>query len=431
MRRGWGAAVGVFVVAVGVFTVAAFVLRDERSAAPVPGPPQSRTAAARVADARAAIQENPRAHQAYAALATAALQQARETSDPSWYSVADEAANRARTIAPDNVEAIDALAALANARHRFRAALAFSRRSLAVEPDHFAPLETGADALIELGRYKEGFAMVQERLRLRPDAASYSRASYVAELTGDHTHAIELMGLAVAAAGPGSEARAWTRVQLALLRVESGDIARAERELRAALAETPDDSGALAGLARIAAHRGELDTAASLYERALAATPSSVYAAALIEVDTARGRDDRVAAGRALLDKLNRAEQQQGVRLAMDRALIDADLRRPTPADVARARAAHRTRPGVFGDQILGWVLTRAGSCDEGLRYARRSLRLGTKNSLMLFHAGSAAHCAGEHAEARRYLSDALARNPSFSVRWAPEARRMLDEVGA
>ena len=104
---------------------------------------------------------------------------------------------------------------------------------------------------------------------------------------------------------------------------------------------------------------------------------------------------------------------------------------RAQPADVARARRAHASRPGVIGDQVLGWVLTRAGRCAEGDRYATRSLRLGTRDALMLFQAGMAASCAGRTEVARRRLSAALALNPAFSVRWAPVARSELAKVSS
>jgi Flp pilus assembly protein TadD len=124
-------------------------------------------------------------------------------------------------------------------------------------------------------------------------------------------------------------------------------------------------------------------------------------------------------------------QEANGVHADLDLAALEADLRRPDAADVARARHARAERPGVVGDGILGWVLTRAGRCQEGLSWARRSLRLGTQDPLMLFHAGMAAACAGEPSEARRRLGQALALNPRFSVRWAPVAERTLRSLGS
>jgi hypothetical protein len=37
--------------------------------------------------------------------------------------------------------------------------------------------------------------------------------------------------------------------------------------------------------------------------------------------------------------------------------------------------------------------------------------------------------CLGNRAAARRWLGRALALNPHFSVLWAPEARRLYEEL--
>jgi Flp pilus assembly protein TadD len=78
----------------------------------------------------------------------------------------------------------------------------------------------------------------------------------------------------------------------------------------------------------------------------------------------------------------------------------------------------------VFGDDVLGWALARNGRCGEALRWSQRSLRLGTKDPLKLFHRGYVAACLGRPGEARSYYRRALALNPRFSILWAPVARK-------
>jgi tetratricopeptide (TPR) repeat protein len=389
------------------------------------------TAGGLVEQAQAVLAHEPRNVRALDQLADASLDRVRETGDPSWYTKADQAARLALSIKSDDADAMDAMGTLALARHRFRDGLAWGRRSLAADPQHFEPYGIEGDALIELGRYRQGFATVARRLELRPDLTSYSRASYIEELRGDRRAATTLMSLAVDAGRPGSEGRAWTRVQLGLLHFGSGRLGAAERQMRLALAERPGDARATAGLARVLAARGRLDRAAALYTEAIDRLPLPEYPAALAEIDLARGRPAAARADLALVGAMQRLLAAHGVRVDLDLALIQADFHRPDAAAVARARAAWRTRPGVIGDDVLGWVLTRAGRCGESLRYARRSLRLGTRDALMDFHAGMAAACAGRPAEARARLSAALALNPRFSVQWAPVARRTLRSLGA
>ncbi len=416
--------------AVAVGAVVAVVMAQTRGEPPAsvsePAAGAARSAEDSVARAQAALADDPGDPAALSALAEASLVRLRETGDPSWLTRADQAARQALSADPRRFTAMDALGSLSLTRHRFAEALSWARRSLAVAPGRVAPVAIAADAQIELGRYAQGFAAVQRRMELRPDLPSYSRASYARELQGDRAGAIRLMSLAVGAGALGSPDRAFAQVQLGLLRFGGGDLAGAEREMRAALAERPDDAPATAGLARVLAARGDLEGAAALYSRAIDLLPLPEYPAALAGVHRALGRDDAARDDLALAEAMQELLAANGSAVDLDVALIRADARRPSAADVALARRARLARPGVIGDQVLGWVLTRAGLCAEGDRYATRSLRLGTRDALMLFHAGMAAACAGDRASAQARLSQALELNPAFSVRWAPVARREL-----
>ena len=422
--------------AAAIFAVALVALTHSRGTAPVqvsdPAPAGiARTTDGAIARAQATLAKDPDNVPALGSLASSALDKARTTGDPTWLTTGETAAKKALALDPRNFGAMDDLGSLALTRHRFPVALDWARRSLAVAPTRVAPVGIEADALIELGRYDEGFAAVQRRLELRPDLPSYSRASYALELQGKRARAIELMRLAVDAGGVGTEGRAWTRVQLGLLLFGSGDLDGAEREMRGALAERPGDARATAGLARVVAARGDLAGAAQLYSQAIDSVPLPEYPAALAEVDEALGRADAAREDIALVGVMQKLLAANGSDVDLDLALIRADTRTPTTADVARARRAYASRPGVIGDQVLGWVLTRAGRCAEGDRYATRSLRLGTRDALMLFQAGMAASCAGRTDVARQRLSAALALNPAFSVRWAPVAESELAKVSS
>lgn len=424
LRRSALAGVGACAIALGG-GAAVLASRDGAPSRP-PAPPVRSASASGVAAAQELVRRAPRSATALSQLAEAALVEARERGDLSWYGVADRAARTALAVDPRRVEALDALGSLALNRHRFREALGWSERSASVAPTRFAPLAIRADALVELGRYREGFAAVERRLSLRPDLSSYSRASYERELLGDRPGAIQLMRLAAESGRPGGEPRTWSRIQLGLLRLGSGDLAGAEAEMRRALAERPVDGRAIAGLARVRAAAGDLGEARTLYDRAIDLLPLPEHAAALGDIAAATGDRGLARESDALLDGMSALLRAGGVRADLDLALINADRRRPTSADVARARRAHRERPGIIGDDILGWVLTRSGRCAEGLRYGRRALRLGTRDPLMMFHVGMAAACAGRTGEARGHLRAALSLNPAFSVRWSPVARSTL-----
>ena len=238
---------------------------------------------------------------------------------------------------------------LALSRHRWQEALDWSRRSRLAAPARFAPIGIAGDALLELGGYDRAFAAIDRRLELRPDLASYSRASYAAELRGEREAAIALMGFAVDAGRPGSEPRAWARVQLGLLRFGGGDLAAAGDQMRAALAERPGDPRASAGLARVLAAQGRLDEAARRYSAAIDRLPLPEYPAALAEIELARGRPVAARENLELVRAMQALLADSGVRTDLDLALIEADFGRPSAAGVAATRRRARRPPGRGG----------------------------------------------------------------------------------
>ena len=74
---------------------------------------------------------------------------------------------------------------------------------------------------------------------------------------------------------------------------------------------------------------------------------------------------------------------------------------------------------------MLAWALARTGRCERARGYSERSLRLGTRDALKLFHRGMIERCLGHRDAAGRFFARALDANPHFSLRWAPVARRL------
>jgi tetratricopeptide (TPR) repeat protein len=344
------------------------------------------------------------------ALASAYLQQVRETADPSFYAKAEGVLGTPRT-----PEALATAGELALARHDFRGALTLGQRAGAFG----APIRV--DALVELGRYDDATRELQALLDRKPNLAAYARASYLRELRGDLTGAVEAMRLAVGAGAAAAENVAYVTALLGELERRRGREPAARRAFEQALALVPGHPGAEAGLARLEGGRRAIARLRRLVER----LPLPEYAIALGEAELAAGDDTDalalVGAERRLLDAA-------GVDTDVELAVFEADHGDPRRA-VELARRGWEAAPSTRSADALGWALTRAGDARAGLRWARRALELGSVDPIWRAHAGLAALQAGRRSEGRRHLQVALRHGLDGWPWQAQRVRRALQHA--
>jgi tetratricopeptide (TPR) repeat protein len=404
------------------------LLRSEPapSVASLPDPrPQGQRA---VEDAQARLLRAPTEPRAMTQLASAYLQRARETGDPTYYTRADALVSAAYREIPADVEVLITAGSLALSRHDFVAALDWGTRAVARGPSRPAAYGVLVDAQIELGRYDEAIATAQDMADLRPDLASYTRISYLRELHGDVSGAIEAMRLAIQAGPLTGEATAWCDVQMGNLYFATGDLESAERAYQRSLKRIDGYSHGSAGLARVQAARGDLDSAAILYERAVARLPLPEYVGALGDLHARRGEVGAAERAYALVEVEHRLFIANGVRVDADLALFDADHGGDLARAVEVARAEYAIRPSVHIADILAWAELQSGDAPSALRHSGDALRLGSQDPLLLYHAGVIAQAAGEPARARKLLQRAYDLNPQFSLLWADDLARRLTE---
>lgn len=374
------------------------------------------------------IAARPKAEGIWSALGLAYLQKVRETGDAGYYARAEEALDRALRRDGRDPAAVVGMGQLALARHDFSAGLDWGRRARGLQPESIRPYPVVVDALVELGRYEDATRELQQMIDLEPNLAGYARASYLRELRGDLTGAVEAMRLAVSAGAGAPENVAYVQALLGTLQFDRGRLDDAERTHRLALAGFPGHAPAEAGLAEVEAAGGELDAAIDRYQALVARLPLPEYVIALGEAQLAAGRDEAAQETFALVEVQRRLLESNGVNSDAELALFEADHGDPARA-VRVARRAWEAGPSVRSADALGWALTRAGEADEGLRWARRALKLGWEDPTALYHAGMAARAADERDAAVAYLEAALKRNPDFSPLRAPKARTALEEL--
>ena len=197
-----GLGFGVLLVAAGTFGVVQSGssddarLPDPRAAAAQSGALASASGATLdvvIADLAVRVDEVPTDHVAWASLGLAYVQQARVTANGDLYELADEALETSLDINDsDNFLAYAGHAALSSAKHDFVSAREYALEGL--EINEFSAILWGAlsDAELQLGRFPDARAAVQEMLDLSPDTSSFARASYLRELRGDIAGATRL-----------------------------------------------------------------------------------------------------------------------------------------------------------------------------------------------------------------------------------------------
>lgn len=380
--------------------------------------------------AQRTLRLNPHDQAALDALAAAYLQKVREVGDPTYYVKARTLLQQAVAHKPDDVEALVLTGSLQLSLHHFADALTWGERARALDTYSSSALGVVVDAEVELGRYPEAVDSVQAMVDLRPDLSSYSRVSYLRELHGDVAGAITAMTMAVQAGGPVAENVAYVETQLGTLYLNSGDPVNADRSCSAALDELPGYHAALACRAAVAAWRGDLSAAATLYRQAVDVYPLPAYVIALGDVQAAGGDTAAAQQEYALVDAEQRLYAANGVDVDQELALFDADHGRNLDAALAAARRAVHDRPSVGSADALAWTLHRTGDDAGALAASRDAHRLGTRNPLFFFHSGMIEAALGMTAAARSDLDSALSIDAHFSVLWEPTARAELSRLG-
>ena len=371
------------------------------------------------------LKVTPKDWRSWAVLGLAYVQKARVTADPSYYSKAKGSLMRSQTLhRTANVEAFLGRGALALALHRFQDGLRWGEEARRTNPYSSSAHGILGDALAELGRYEEAFATYQRMVDLRPNLASYARASYTRELQGDVAGAVSAMKLALQAAS-APEDRAFAAFHLGELAFNHGHSREAARWYGLSRTLAPGYSPPGAGLAKVAWAQGRLGRAIRLYHRVVLNTPLPEHAAALGDLQALAGRRKMATGQYALVRAEQRLFEAAGVNVDLELALFDADHGRPRAA-LEAAKAEWKRRHSVHVADALGWALFRNGRPLAASRYARLALRLGYRNALFHFHAGMIDLALGHETRGRRELQTALAINPHFSILHSSTAARKL-----
>jgi tetratricopeptide (TPR) repeat protein len=380
------------------------------------------------------VQDAPNDVRALQALGNSYVRRATQVADPAYYDLAQRAFDRADALRPDLDETRLGRALLALSRHEFAQALALGGTVHAGNPDDSDALAVMVDANVELGRYDDATATLQELLDRHPGLPAYARLSYVRELHGDTLGALRAMREADTAANGVAFDRATVATFLGDLELVRGRTRAAARQYARALELQPDLALARVGAARTAAVRGDVVGAIRDLRALTRRLPVPAAVALLGDLEARRG--DRVAATRSfgLVRTIGTLQQSSGQVTDLETALFEAD-HAGEAGSAARAvelayRAASARPDNVFVNDALAWALYRSGDTVGALPYVERALRLGTPDTLLHFHAAVIYDAAGATDRARVEIATVMKGNPAFSFRYDDDARTLARRLG-
>lgn len=359
------------------------------------------------------------------AIAEVLLRQARVTGNAAMAARAEGHLQQALRVDPGDYDASRMQGVVLLSLHRFEEAIAAGLRAQTLRPDDPWNYGVVGDGQLELGRYDEAFASFQRMMDLRPNAASYARASYALELQGHLDEALESMQRAVNATSPrDAEGLAWTIVHVGDLLARQGRLADAEKHYQLAHRVFPGHPFATIALARVAACRGENARAIDLARSVLEKSPSIALAAFVGDLYAKEGRTTEA-------ERFYRmAELIGGETQSTDESFAGFLAERGRRLDEA-VRLAERVvavRQDVKSLDALAWAYFKVGRIADARVASDKALRTGTRDRRIVLHAATIAAAAGDGARMRALVARAAPGDPEFDVLMARDvASAMAD----
>lgn len=307
-----------------------------------------------------------------------------------YYPAIEKILNGVLSIDPKNFEAKVYKASLRMSQHQFADAKKLAEEAKAINPDNAYVYGILVDAHVELGNYPEAVAMSDKMQALKPSLESYSRASYLREIYGDYSGAIEAMKLAVQAGLPGSEPQCWSRNVLGDLYYNTGNWVAAENAYAENLAMRPSYAPSMAGLAKVETKKKNYVRALALLDSANAIMPQSSFEEQKADVYAAMGETKKAMDKYAEVQNTLIADANSGhhsVSLELARSFIKTNQ-----WDNAKKYATleYNIRPkNIDVNNELAWIAYSQNDFAKAKEYLKTALSTGSKNPELLQRAAA------------------------------------------
>jgi tetratricopeptide (TPR) repeat protein len=357
---------------------------------------------------------------------------ARLSGDVNDYARANDAAERSLRIEPRQVDVLALHARLAFATHDFARALSEASALDRTAPDQPAILAIMGDALLELGNVPAATDLYQRIQKATPGPGITARLARLSFLEGDPAGAVrqaEAADAAAVAAGVRGPSLSWYAYLAGSMQLSAGNPDAASTWFDKALGAWPQSFLALAGKARASAALGSAEAAIAGYRAAIAVAPQPDALTALGDLLALQG--DAHGAQQQYDTVLAIAQLQGSNGLVFNRQLVLFDVNHGRDLAMALQLADKELveRRDVYGYDAEAWALLANGRAAEADAAMGKALTLGTRDAMLLYHAGAIAQAVGDEARARDLLGQALAIRGALDPLSASKAEATLSEL--
>ncbi len=376
-----------------------------------------------------AIEKYPEKFQVYNDLAAGFVRRARETSDSTHFTQAEEALQTSFRFQPNNFPGRKIQVSILLGRHEFAQALEKAKALNRQAPDDVLVYGYVADADVELGNYREAEEEAQWMLDLRPgNIPGLLRGAALRKVYGDFDGAMDFLQQAYQQTPPSEiEDLAWLLTQTAELQLMTGKTEAAEALLQQALQLFPGYSYSLENLASVRTAQKRYVEAVDLLRQRNRNFPTLESDYRLAETLERAGRKNDAKDLYAEFEREARRQIEKSDNDNRDLILYYVDRAHNSSEALRIARLEVARRHDVYTLDAYGWALCANGQFQEARNQMEKVLAVGIRDATFFYHAGIISFKLNDRAPAVRYLKLSLELNPFSEVSNA--AREVLDSL--
>jgi tetratricopeptide (TPR) repeat protein len=383
-----------------------------------------------------AIQNNPTDYKSLNGLTSLFIQEARNTGNYAYYDIAAmKTANDVLKMDSTNFEALVFKSLIYLSQHHFADGLAAAQKAKQVNPYNAYVYGLMVDGYVEMGHYDSAIQCADQMVTIRPDLSSYSRLSYLREIHGDYTGAIQAMKMAVEAGGPGDENTEWARVQMAQLLEKTGDYKNAEQLYLISLQVRKNYPFALCGLGRVAMAAMDYKKAISYFEKADLfvidnGIKTELATAYRMAGDGAKALELYEENIEALSADAKAGMDNENMGHYADRELAYAYVETGDyDKALEHSLLEYNRRPGnIDVNETLAWLYYKKGDIKNAYQYMQSALKTNSKNPVLLSRAALIYYKAGDTAKANSMFNASSLFTAKLDMALSNEAKQVFQQ---